>query len=207
MVHFCLYWNCLSFSVCFKQVWAGGKSIGSEVSAGLEGQTHRHEYGGVPLGKPLGLSGSQSLLLLLFSRQVVSHSCDPMDCSPPVSVYGISQARILKCAAISFSRGSSQPRDRTCVSCIGRQILSHWASWEAPFLPLHGAGGAGVGDNNSDCTGLLWALAKWPTQCLAYRYSILGGTIMLAVSQRRPFILFRDNLNREWGCPTSNTGQ
>ena len=145
MVHFCLYWNCLSFSVCFKQVWAGEKSIGSEVSAGLEGQTHRHAFGGVPLGKPLGLSGSQFLLLLLFSCQVVSHSCDPMDCGPPVSVYGISQARILKWAAISFSRGSSQPRDRTCVSCIGRQILSHWATWEAPFLPLHGGG---EGDNN-----------------------------------------------------------
>ena len=65
----------------------------------------------------------------------------------------------------------------------------------------------GEGDNNSDCTGLLWALAKWPIQCLAYRYSVLGGTICWPFSQRRPFILFRDNLNREWGCPTSNTGQ
>ena len=45
--------------------------------------------------------------------------CDPMDCSPPgSSVHGISQARILEWVAISFSRGSSQPRDRTSVSCI-----------------------------------------------------------------------------------------
>ena len=29
-----------------------------------------------------------------------------------------------------FSRGFSQPRDRTCVSCIGRWILYHWATWE-----------------------------------------------------------------------------
>ena len=37
--------------------------------------------------------------------------CDPMDCSPPgSSVYGISQARILKWVAISYSRGSSRPR-------------------------------------------------------------------------------------------------
>ena len=37
---------------------------------------------------------------------------DPMDCSLPGSfVHGISQARILKCVAISFSRGSSQSRD------------------------------------------------------------------------------------------------
>ena len=44
---------------------------------------------------------------------------DPMDCSlPGSSVHGILQARILECLAISFSRGSSQPKDRTWVSCI-----------------------------------------------------------------------------------------
>ena len=42
--------------------------------------------------------------------------CNPMDCSPPgSSVYGISQARILKWVAISSSRGSSLPRDQTCI--------------------------------------------------------------------------------------------
>ena len=41
-----------------------------------------------------------------------------MDCSPPgSSVHGILQARILEWGAISCSRGSCQPRDRTCVSC------------------------------------------------------------------------------------------
>ena len=51
--------------------------------------------------------------------------CDPMDCSPPgSSVHGILQARILEWVAISFSRGSSQPRDRTWVSCIaGRHLI------------------------------------------------------------------------------------
>ena len=45
-------------------------------------------------------------------------------CSPPgSSVHGISQARILELGAISFSRGSSQTRYQTCVSCIGRWIL------------------------------------------------------------------------------------
>ena len=40
--------------------------------------------------------------------------CDPVDCSPPgSSVQGILQARMLEWAAISFSRASSQPRDRT----------------------------------------------------------------------------------------------
>ena len=43
--------------------------------------------------------------------------CDPMDCSPPgSSVHGILQARTLEWVAIPFSRGSSQPRDRTQIS-------------------------------------------------------------------------------------------
>ena len=54
-----------------------------------------------------------------------------MDCSPPSSsVHGIFQARILEWAAISFSRTSSQSRDRTCASWIGKWIC-HWANWEA----------------------------------------------------------------------------
>ena len=45
--------------------------------------------------------------------------CDPMGCSlPGSSVHGIFQAIVLEWIAISFSRGSSQPRDRTQVSRI-----------------------------------------------------------------------------------------
>ena len=45
--------------------------------------------------------------------------CDCMDCSPPgSSIHGILQARILGWVAIPFSRGSSQPTDRTWVFCI-----------------------------------------------------------------------------------------
>ena len=60
-----------------------------------------------------------SVLVSQFSR----------DCNPPrSSVHGISQARILEWVAISFSRGSSQPRGQGQVSCIiriGRRILHH----------------------------------------------------------------------------------
>ena len=53
--------------------------------------------------------------------------CDPMDyLYLGTSVHGIFQTRILEQFATSFSRGSSQPRDRTpvsYVSCIGRKIL------------------------------------------------------------------------------------
>ena len=38
--------------------------------------------------------------------------CDSMDCSPPGSfVRGIFQARVLEWVAISYSKGSSQPKD------------------------------------------------------------------------------------------------
>ena len=58
--------------------------------------------------------------------------CKTMDCGlPGSSIYGISQARVLEWVAISFSRGSSQPRNRTSISCTGRQILYHWATREA----------------------------------------------------------------------------
>ena len=57
--------------------------------------------------------------------------CDPVDYSPPASsVHGVFQVRILEWVAISYSRGSSQPRHQTRVSCIGRPILYHWATWE-----------------------------------------------------------------------------
>ena len=63
--------------------------------------------------------------------------CYPLDCSlPDSSVCGISQSRILEWVVISFSKDSSWPSNLThisCVSCIGRQILYHWATWEAPF--------------------------------------------------------------------------
>ena len=57
--------------------------------------------------------------------------CDPVDCSlPGSSVHGIFQARVLEWIAISFSRGSSQPRDRTQVSCIAGRRFTIWATRE-----------------------------------------------------------------------------
>ena len=58
--------------------------------------------------------------------------CDPMDCSlPGFSIHGILQARILEWVTISFSRGSSQPRDWTWVSHIGGRRFNLWATGEA----------------------------------------------------------------------------
>ena len=93
---------------------------------------------------------------------------NPMDCSLPGSVHGISQARILEWVAISSSRGSSRPRDQTCVSwvsCIGRWVRYHLSHLGSPvqlqwlILSFH---------FSSDCKGSSWALLKgqwtshWP---------------------------------------------
>ena len=62
---------------------------------------------------------------------VVSDSLRPMDCSlPGSSVHGIFQVRILEWVAISFSRRSSQSRDRTQVSCIAGGFVTTWAMKE-----------------------------------------------------------------------------
>ena len=74
---------------------------------------------------------------MLCSVHSLSHVqlCDPLDCSlPGSSVHGILQARILEWVAISYSRGSSQPRDRTYVSCL------HLLHGQADSLPLEPPG-------------------------------------------------------------------
>ena len=73
------------------------------------------------------------LLLFVCVCSIMSNSCDLVDCSlPGSSVHGIFQAKILELVAISYSRRSSQPRNWTQVSCIGRWILYHWAPRDAP---------------------------------------------------------------------------
>ena len=67
------------------------------------------------------------------SESEVAQSCPtlsgPVDCSlPGSSLHGIFQARILEWVAISFSRASSQPRDRTEVSLIGGRRFNLWAT-------------------------------------------------------------------------------
>ena len=59
---------------------------------------------------------------------------------PFSSVHGISQARILERVVISYSRGSSQPRDRThasCISYLGREVPYHGVTWDAQLSPCH----------------------------------------------------------------------
>ena len=74
-------------------------------------------------------------------------------------------------------RGYSQPRDWTCVSCIGRQILYHWATWEAQVsrscLPTRTvgffslgltrmSGMSRAGGSTYHLTYLHWGSGVWP---------------------------------------------
>ena len=81
------------------------------------------------------------LLLVAISPGAQPLSCvqlfvTPWTIAPRALLFmGTLQAIILEWVAISFSRGSSRPRDWTCVSwvsCIGRRILYHSATWKAP---------------------------------------------------------------------------
>ena len=98
--------------------------------------------------RPLLLAGQESVCFLLHHKQagatqdgirviilnevkvLVARSCltlcNPMDCSPPgSSVRGMLQARILEWVAMPSSRGSSQARDRTWVSCVAGGFFTH----------------------------------------------------------------------------------
>ena len=67
----------------------------------------------------------------MSSHSVVSNSFNSMDYKAwGSSVHEIFQARILEWFAISTSKGSSQPRDWTLISSIGRQILYLCTTWE-----------------------------------------------------------------------------
>ena len=91
---------------------------------GLWGSAHVHP-----------LQGNQWDDVCVLSHSAVSDSLwshGPK--SPGSSVCGVLQARVLEWVTILSFRGSSWPRDQTWVSwvsCTGRQVLHHWATWEA----------------------------------------------------------------------------
>ena len=136
---------CYFLSFCWFVCFGGGRFIMQDLSSQTRERTHAPCSGSAE-SEPLAHQGGPCTLELWVTMTKVERSkCSltsvlpffiPMDCSPPGSpVHEISQARILEWVAISFSRESSWPRGWTCiswVSCIGRWILYHWATWEAP---------------------------------------------------------------------------
>ena len=88
------------------------------------------------LGKYVCAHNTQSMSILKCA--VMSDSLQPYGLQPtrllcPLDFPGKNMEK--ECIAISSSMGSSQPRDQThiscIISCIGRWILYHWATWEA----------------------------------------------------------------------------
>ena len=65
---------------------------------------------------------------------------------------------------ISFSRESSWPRDQTlasCVSCTGRQVLYHWASWEAHINMMHPEFSVNLLYARSSAVTSVWSSWRW----------------------------------------------
>ena len=89
-----------------------------------------HGLGQVPW--PPVQAGSPWPFIYIYIYMQVAQSCPnvrPHGLYPPgFSVHRISQARILEWVAISFSRGSSRPRDRTQVSHIAGGFFTSWAT-------------------------------------------------------------------------------
>ena len=83
-------------------------------------------------GQQLLIGQGESMLFVGFWSCSITKSCPTLfEPLPGSSVHGILQVRILEWIANSFSRGSSPPRGGTCISCIGRWILYHWATRES----------------------------------------------------------------------------
>ena len=75
------------------------------------------------------LEGQLAKMLCLVAQSCPT-LCNPMDCSPPGSiVHGDSPGKNTGVGSLPFSRGSSQPRNQTRVSCIaGRFFISYQGS-------------------------------------------------------------------------------
>ena len=104
-----------------------------------------------------------------------------MDSSLPGStVHGIFQARTLEWAAISFSRGSSQPRDRTWVSCIANRRFTVWARKR----------GSNMFSNQPK---VMHATDKWQSRHLCSNF-------FLFLQSYAFFFFFQCNIQLYWWC-------
>ena len=103
--------------------------------------THTHTHTHAHTHTNMCMLTHTYVYMCLSSKVKVAQSCpalcDPMDCSPPgSSVHLISQARLLEWTAISFSRGSSRPRDQTQVCLPQWQVLYHLSHQGSPSKHL-----------------------------------------------------------------------
>ena len=102
------------------------RSRGGARRASQKGQGwNSSQQGGQDKAGTSGVGRECSYHLKALVAQSCLTLCDPMNCSPPgSSAHGILQARILEWFALLSSRGSSQPRDQTQVSCIASGVFT-----------------------------------------------------------------------------------
>ena len=109
----------------------------TEEPSGLQ-STGLHRVGYDWTANTFTFSGHQALSLCSIAQLCLT-LCDLLDCSlPGSSVHGILQARILEWVATSSSRGSSQPRDRTRISCVS--TAGGFFTTEPPGTPHYTSG-------------------------------------------------------------------
>ena len=129
------------------------------------GFSRQKYWSGVPLPSPKRRLATWKLAFLKFVLEMIPHfccvlfvkskslcpgggdlvakSCPTFAISwtvahpPRSSVHGISLARILEWVAISFSVGSSRPKDKTQVFCTAGRFFTDWATREAPLCPTY----------------------------------------------------------------------
>ena len=146
--------------------------------------------------------GSLSCSLHAQSLQSCPTLGNPMDCIPlGSSIHGILQARVLERAAISFSRGSSRPRDGariSRVSCFGWQVLHHCATWEPTYHLEALPDGEWLPCNKSNLETHSGNTGKTPATLSAEAQPLLGSLIFCLPSDegcgRRAHLLGRTRL-------------
>ena len=122
------FWNCLAFLYDPTDV----DNLISDSSSFSKSSLNIWKFTVHVLLKP-GLENFEHYFASMWkwSLSLYPTLCKPMHCSPPgSSIHGILQARVLEWVAISFSRGSSRPRDWTQVSCIVGRRFTIWATRE-----------------------------------------------------------------------------
>ena len=111
--------NCGPWTTCFRNIWIWVKV---HVLGGIQHHDHKSWT------DSWKWSFNKLHMKVKFAQSCLT-LCDPMD----YTVHGILQTRILEWVAFHFSRGSSQPRDPTQVSCIAGGFLSSiadsYSSW------------------------------------------------------------------------------
>ena len=112
-----------------RDYWSGlpFPSSGDLPNPGIEPRSPVPQADALPSEPPgKSMRRHSSLKVKVLVAQLRLTLCNPMDCSlPGSSVHGIFQARVLEWVAISFSRGSSQPRDGTRVpSCTAGRCFT-----------------------------------------------------------------------------------